>query len=89
MVIETRKQSMAWMEHVLQTSLKMSALSMEDKMAAGASGVARNFGWDSPPVNASFVKGSRGQKTMKFFVHKIENIKPRWANKTASLGDIE
>ena len=35
MVFETRKQSIAWMEHGLQLSLKGFALSMEDKMADG------------------------------------------------------
>ena len=31
---ETRKQSMPWMKHGLQISLKRYALSMEDKLAA-------------------------------------------------------
>ena len=35
---------MASMEHGLQISLKSYALSMEDKMAAGAFGRARNYG---------------------------------------------
>ena len=48
MVSEARKQSMAWMEHGLQISLKSFALSMEDKMAAGAIGRATNYGWDAP-----------------------------------------
>ena len=43
MAFETRKLSMAWMEHGL--SLKRYALSMEDKMVAGAFGCARNYGW--------------------------------------------
>ena len=38
MVSEPRKQSMAWLEHGLQISLKRYALSIEDKMAAGALG---------------------------------------------------
>ena len=37
---------MAWMEHGLQISLKRYVLSMEDKMAAGAFGCARNYGCD-------------------------------------------
>ena len=44
MVLGTRKQLMAWMEHGLQISLKSYALSMEDKMAAGAFGRATNYG---------------------------------------------
>ena len=44
MVCETRKQSMAWMEHGLQISLKRYELLMEDKMVAGAFGRARNYG---------------------------------------------
>ena len=44
MVHEARKQSIAWMEHILQISLKRYALSMEDKMAAGAFGRAKNYG---------------------------------------------
>ena len=32
MVLETRKQSMAWMEHGLNISLKRYTLSMEDKL---------------------------------------------------------
>ena len=36
MVSETRKESMAWMEHGLQISLKRHALSMENELAAGA-----------------------------------------------------
>ena len=44
MDFNTRKQSMAWMEHGLQISLKTYALSMEDKMAAGAFGRAANCG---------------------------------------------
>ena len=47
MVFETTKQSMAWMEHALQTSLKRNALSMEDKMAAGDLGCATNYGWEN------------------------------------------
>ena len=39
---ETRKQSMAWMKHGLQISLKRYALSMEDKLAAGVFGRATN-----------------------------------------------
>ena len=39
---------MAWMEHrdymYMQISLKRFTLSMEDKMAAGAFGRARNYG---------------------------------------------
>ena len=46
MAFEVRKQSMAWMEHRLQISLKQYALSMEDKMVAGAFGHAMNYGWD-------------------------------------------
>ena len=48
MVFEPRKQSMAWMEHGLQISLKRYALSVEDKMAAGAFGRARNYGRGGP-----------------------------------------
>ena len=44
MNFKTRKQSIAWMEHGLQISLKTYALSMEDKMAAGAFGRAANCG---------------------------------------------
>ena len=44
MVVETSTQSMAWMEHGLQTSLRRYALSMEDKMAAEAFGRATNYG---------------------------------------------
>ena len=40
--IETRKQSMVWMEHGLQISLAL--LSMENKMAAGALRHARHYG---------------------------------------------
>ena len=40
MVSGARKQSMARMEAYV--------LSMEDKMAAGAFGRARNYGWDGP-----------------------------------------
>ena len=36
MVFEKRIQSMAWMEHRSQISLKRYTLSMEDKMTAGA-----------------------------------------------------
>ena len=36
MVSETRKESMAWMEHGSQISLKRHALSMENELAAGA-----------------------------------------------------
>ena len=43
MVYEMRKQAMAWMEHGLQTSLKRHALSMEDKILAGAFGCATNY----------------------------------------------
>ena len=39
MVYEARKQSMAWME-----TDKTYTLSMENKMAAGAFGHARNYG---------------------------------------------
>ena len=46
MAFEVRKQSMAWMEHRLQISLKRYALSMEDKMAAGAFVCAMNYGQD-------------------------------------------
>ena len=42
MVFEMRKQSMVWMEHGLQISLKGFTLSVEDKMAPGAFGCARN-----------------------------------------------
>ena len=38
MVLETRQQSMAWMEHVFQISLKNFAHLMEDKMLPGALG---------------------------------------------------
>ena len=34
---------MAWMEHGLQISLKRYALSIQDKMAAGASGGTTNY----------------------------------------------
>ena len=34
MVSEARKQTMAWMEHGLQISLKRYALSMDDKIVA-------------------------------------------------------
>ena len=44
MVFETTKQSIARMERGLQISLKRYALSMEDKMAAGAFGLATNYG---------------------------------------------
>ena len=44
MVSETRKQSMARMK----TDYSKQAFSMEDKMAAGAFGHARNYGWDDP-----------------------------------------
>ena len=52
MVFETRK-SIAWMEHGLQISLKIFALSMEDKMVAGAFGRARNYGWGDPLIITS------------------------------------
>ena len=42
MVDEARKQSIAWME--MDLILKTYALSMEDKMAAGAFERARNYG---------------------------------------------
>ena len=42
MFLETRKQSMAWMEHGLQISHERYA--MEDKMIAGALGRAMNYG---------------------------------------------
>ena len=42
---------MAWMEHGLQISLKRYALSMEDKMAAGALGRATNYGRGGPSVS--------------------------------------
>ena len=38
MVSEARKQSMGWMEHRLQLSLKRYAQLTEEKMAAGAFG---------------------------------------------------
>ena len=38
MVLETRQQSMAWMEHGFQISLKNLAHLMEDKMLPGALG---------------------------------------------------
>ena len=41
MVSEARKQTLAWMETDY-------AFSMEDKMAAGAFGRVRNYGWDGP-----------------------------------------
>ena len=44
MAFETRKQWMGWMEHGLQISLKRFALSIEDKMAAGAIGRTANYG---------------------------------------------
>ena len=44
MAYEARKQAMVWMENGLQISLKRYALSMEDKMAAGAFGRAMNYG---------------------------------------------
>ena len=45
MFSETRKQAMAWtVEHGLQISLKRYALSMEDKMIAGAFGRAMHYG---------------------------------------------
>ena len=37
---------MAWTKHGLQISLKRYALSMEDKLAAGTFGRARNYGRD-------------------------------------------
>ena len=46
MVIEATTQSMTRMEHGLQTSLKTYALLMGDKMAAGAFGLATNYGQD-------------------------------------------
>lgn len=42
--IKTREQLMAWTEYGLQTSLKKYALSMEDKIAAGAFRHATNYG---------------------------------------------
>ena len=45
MVYEARKQSMAWMENGL---LKTYALSIEDKLAAGAFGRDGNYGCDGP-----------------------------------------
>ena len=39
---------MAWMEHGV---LEANALSMEDKMAAGAFGSARNYGRDGHTFN--------------------------------------
>ena len=41
MIYDSRKQSMASME----TDYSKHTLSMEDKMAAGAFGRARNYGW--------------------------------------------
>ena len=48
MVSEPRKQSMAWLEHGLQISLKRYALSIEDKMAAGALGTLGIMGETAP-----------------------------------------
>ena len=39
MVFEMRKESMAWISHGLQISLKRHALSIEDKMADEAFGI--------------------------------------------------
>ena len=44
MVLEPRKQSMAWMKHGVQISLKRITPSMEDKMVVGALGYATNYG---------------------------------------------
>ena len=46
MDFDTRKQSMAWIKHGLQMSLKRYALSMEDKLEAGPFGRATNYEWD-------------------------------------------
>ena len=51
MVYEARKQAVAWMEHGLQMSLKRYALSMVNKMAAGAFGRAMNYGLGGQDTN--------------------------------------
>ena len=48
---------MAWMEHGLQISLRRYAFSVEDKMAAGLLGRARNYGLD----------GSFNRRFLSFF----------------------
>ena len=45
---------MVWMQHASQISLKRYALSMEDKMAAGALGRARSYGRDGPVDTLDF-----------------------------------
>ena len=47
---------MAWMEHGLQISLERYALSMEDKMAAGAFGRATNYGLEAFLKNSAIIK---------------------------------
>ena len=48
MLYETRKQSMACIGWK-RITLKIYALLMEDKMAAGAFGRARSYGWEGFP----------------------------------------
>ena len=71
MVSEARKQSIAWMGDGL---LKAYVFSMEGKMAAGAFGRARNYGWEAPlsqgsaPSWIQFQKNKRNQKTCLSFI---------------------
>ena len=65
-VFEMRKQSMASMEHGLQTSLTRYALSMKDKMVAGAFGHAMNYGRDSPlNSTVSYLDGQSEESNMR------------------------
>ena len=43
MVLDTKTQSIAWMEYGLRIPLKRYALSMENKMAVEAVGRAKNY----------------------------------------------
>ena len=56
MVSEARKQSIAWMEHRLQISLKRYAFSMED-VEAGAFGRARSYGRTASICNTEMDAG--------------------------------
>ena len=64
MVSEVRKQLMAWME--MDYSKHMYVFSMEGKMAAGAFGCTRNYGWDGP-FNIEIGKS--------LFKHKVRLVK--------------
>ena len=51
MVSEARKQAMAWMETDTQ---RVRTFTIKGKMAAGAFGHARNYGWDDPNNAVTF-----------------------------------